>query len=91
MWNINVVNVQDSPATRRPIGAHPLGWHSLWCHFVGADVLRDTVAGVPGYRCACGHWEPAVSRSSEERARITRKPAYTEYRTSVTRRSETRR
>lgn len=60
-----------------------MSWHSLWCHFVDAAVLRDTVRGVPGYRCSCGHWEPAVSRSTEERARITRQPAFATYRKQI--------
>jgi len=79
MWNTSRVNVQDSSQIGRTVGAHPMGWHSLWCHFVDRDVLRDTVKGVPGYRCSCGHWEPAVSRSTEERARIRRQPAFATY------------
>ena len=46
-------------------------WHRLWCVPVDRSTVRETVGGVLGFRCECGHWEPAVARSASERERLT--------------------
>lgn len=45
-------------------------WHDLWCRFLDRNTVRETVDGVLGFRCDCGEWTPAVTRTPEERERF---------------------
>lgn len=46
-------------------------WHRLWCVSLDRSSVRETVGGVLGFRCECGHWEPVIARSQAERERLT--------------------
>ena len=50
-------------------------------HLFERDVIRETVDGVRGFRCACGHWEPIIQRTEAERKALdVTPPAHETYR-----------
>ncbi len=52
---------------------------SHW-HLFERNVIRETVDGIKGFRCECGHWEPIIRRSDDELAeRIVTAPAHERY------------
>lgn len=59
-------------------------WHRVWCLPMERNTIRETVDGVLGYRCGCGHWAAVVTRHPDDLMAAVPRPAHERYR--VTRR-----